>query len=143
MYNLGAMYYNGDGVSKNLTEAARWYELAAAQGNVEAQFNLGVMFYNGEGISKNDNIAAKWYRLAAEQGYADAQYNLGFLYSVGHGVPQDSAYALMWVNIAAYNSEFNDFAEARNYLTGSMSRQDIETAQKLTRNCIQKQFKEC
>ena len=40
---LGAMYYQGRGVTQDDAEAARWLRLAADQGDVIAQFNLGFM----------------------------------------------------------------------------------------------------
>ena len=36
-YNLGKMYLDGTGVDRNATEAAKWYRLAADQGNMDAQ----------------------------------------------------------------------------------------------------------
>ena len=32
-FNLGKMYEDGTGVERDLTEARRWYQLAAARGN--------------------------------------------------------------------------------------------------------------
>ena len=34
--NLGMMYYRGEGVAADLTEASRWLQRAAEQGDVEA-----------------------------------------------------------------------------------------------------------
>ena len=31
-YNLGGMYYNGQGTEQNITKAREWWEKAAAQG---------------------------------------------------------------------------------------------------------------
>ena len=42
-YNLGASYYQGQGVSKSHKEAVKWYRKAADQGLCHAQFNLGGM----------------------------------------------------------------------------------------------------
>ena len=39
-HNLGVMYHNGQGVPKDYAEAARWYRLAAEQGNRFAKYNL-------------------------------------------------------------------------------------------------------
>ncbi|MDE2906976.1 MAG: SEL1-like repeat protein, partial [Acidobacteriota bacterium] len=36
-YRLGLAYQRGDGVPRNRAEGARWLELAADQGHVEAQ----------------------------------------------------------------------------------------------------------
>jgi len=44
-FNLGVMYYQGQGVPKDYKEAARWFRKAAEQGNADAQFNLGLMYY--------------------------------------------------------------------------------------------------
>ena len=37
------------GVPEDYGEAVRWYQLAAEQGHVGAQFHLGVMYANGNG----------------------------------------------------------------------------------------------
>ena len=42
---LGLMYYDGNGVPQDDTEAKKWFLLAAEQGNTNAQFNLGLMYY--------------------------------------------------------------------------------------------------
>ena len=78
--------YDGTDVGQDQTEAAKWYRLAAEQGNATAQFNLGLKYELGEGIPKNYTESVKWYRLAAEQGNAQAQYNLGVMYENGEGV---------------------------------------------------------
>ena len=36
-YNLGRMYYNGEGVLQNYKQAAKWFTKAAEQGMAEAQ----------------------------------------------------------------------------------------------------------
>jgi TPR repeat protein len=40
MNKLGAMYANGTGISKDLTQAIRWYRAAAAAGDAEAKATL-------------------------------------------------------------------------------------------------------
>jgi len=86
-----------------MAEAARWYERAAVQGQVEAQFNLGVLYEDGSGVATSHVRAAYWYRLAAYQGHAVAQNNLGILYANGRGVPQDGVTAYAWYDVAAGN----------------------------------------
>ena len=77
---LGVCYEDGNGVTKDLSEAAKWYRKAAEQGNAAAQCNLGVCYYNGYGVTKDLAEAVKWFRKAADQGDAPAQYNLGVCY---------------------------------------------------------------
>ena len=65
-YNLGTMYYSGQGLPRNDEEAIKWYRKAAERGHMKAQYNLGVKYNIGEGVAKNDAQAVKWYRKAAE-----------------------------------------------------------------------------
>jgi TPR repeat protein len=71
--SLGLIFYYGEEVTKDFTEAAKWYRLAADQGYAYAQFNLGGMYYSGEGVTKDFTEAVKWFRLAADQGLAEAK----------------------------------------------------------------------
>jgi TPR repeat protein len=43
-YKTGLKYYNGNGVTKDYTEAMRWFRKAADQGNARAQYNIGVLY---------------------------------------------------------------------------------------------------
>lgn len=52
-FDLGKMYQQGLGVSKDLQKAAKWYRLATKQGLASAQNNLGYMYYKGEGVAKD------------------------------------------------------------------------------------------
>jgi uncharacterized protein len=96
-------------------EAARWFRLAADQGDAEAQTSLGYLYLFGQGVPQNDAEAVRLYRLAADQGFARAQFNLGGMYNAGRGVPQNYAQALRWYRLAADQGE----AGAQNNL-GSM-----------------------
>ncbi len=100
-FNLGAAYYNGQGVPQDYAQAAVWYRKAAEQGNSEAQYYLGVAYENGQGVQQDDAQAAVWFRMAGDQGNVQAQYNLGVMYHNGQGVRQDDAQAAIWFRKAA------------------------------------------
>jgi hypothetical protein len=100
-YNLGVTYAEGQEVSQDFAEAARWYRKAADQGLVFAQLNLGLMYATGQGVPQDYAEAVRWYRKAADQGYAGAQASLGVMYDRGWGVPQDYAEAVRWHRKAA------------------------------------------
>ena len=85
-FNLGVMYEQGIGVTKNDKEAVFWYEKAAAQGSSAAQYNLGVLYENGHGTVVDFAKANDLYRKASLQGDALAVGNLGMLYIRGDGV---------------------------------------------------------
>jgi TPR repeat protein len=107
------MYYNGEGVERDHTQAIQWYRRAAEQGNIRAQYNLGVMHAKGEGVPQDHTEAVKWYRLAAEQGDDFAEVRLAHIYEKGEGgVPQDYAEALKWYQRDAERS--NDAAAQFN-----------------------------
>ncbi len=98
---LGHIYYHGDGMPQDYTEALHWYGKAADQGDAKAQYAIGYMHYHGQAVSQSYPEALRWYRMAADQGYAKAQYQLGYMYDQGHGVPQDYAEAVRWYRKAA------------------------------------------
>jgi TPR repeat protein len=99
---LAERYYLGrGGVEQNFSEAARWYEQLAKQGDARAQTSLGLMYARGDGVEKNLQTAHKWWLFAAAQNDPGAQYNLGVIYSKGEGVAQDYVQAAQWLNRAA------------------------------------------
>ena len=105
---------------------------AAEQGHADAQNNLGGMYANGEGVTQDDAEAVRWYRQAAEQGRASAQNNLGVMYANGDGVPEDDIQAYAWISIASAQGVENS-KNAKEILTGEMTRAEIAEAQKLSR----------
>jgi Sel1 repeat len=98
---LGRMYYYGNGVPKNYTEAAEWERKAANRGNAKGQARLGHLYSLGRGVPQDFALAMEWDRKAADQHYGDAEYDIGSLYYHGNGVPQDYAEALRWYREAA------------------------------------------
>ena len=100
---LGTMYYNGDGIDRDYSEAIKWIRTAALQGHVQAQVKLAFMYGNGLGVLEDDAKAASWYSIAAEKGDALAQYNLGVAYALGIGLPIDRTLSYAWYSIAAAN----------------------------------------
>jgi hypothetical protein len=88
-------------VERDYAEAARWYKLAARDGNVNAQLNLASMYSDGLGVSQDYPEALRWYKLAAARGDAKAQYNIGLIYDNGRGVVQDYVEAVRWYKMAA------------------------------------------
>ena len=76
-YNLGEIYYHGEEVKQDYSEALKWFRKAAEDGLAKAQFMLGVMYENGFGVDKNDTAAVSWYLKAAEQGDTEARKRIG------------------------------------------------------------------
>ena len=95
---LGEAYYDGKGVTENLTEAVKWFTKAAEQENAKAEYNLGNCYYYGYGVYQNYGEAEKWYTKAAEQGCAEAQNSLGYYYEINDLNPKK---AVKWYTKAA------------------------------------------
>ncbi len=51
-YNIGIMYYKGEGVKQDKKEAAEWLRKSAEQGYAQAQFVLSAMNFTGDGIER-------------------------------------------------------------------------------------------
>jgi TPR repeat protein len=75
-FNLGYMYYYGDGVAEDEAEALRWYQLAAAQGQPFALYQVANCHEEGLGVRKSKAAAIRWYRRAQAAGNPDAEDDL-------------------------------------------------------------------
>ena len=78
-FNLGCMYYEGDGIELDKKKALKYYTQSSKQGHAEAQYNLGCLYYGGDGIERDKGEAQKFWELAAAQGHQGAQNNLAIL----------------------------------------------------------------
>ena len=87
-------------------------------------------------------MAFEWFILAASQGFAKAQNNLGYMYDLGEGVAQDNIRAYMWKNLAAAKDEI-DVAEQRDELASRMTKDQLEKAQQMARDCKARNYKSC
>ena len=104
-YELALCYEEGEGIEKNMTEAAKWFELAAEEGDAKAQNKIGEFYYYGLGVKKKDTkTAVKWFQMSAEQGHSGSQCWLGYCYKRGIGVDKDIDKAKMWYQKAMYPS---------------------------------------
>ena len=140
---LGRMYANGDGVTKDSAEAAKWYRKAADQGFAVAQLCLGRIYSEGNGVPKDSAEAVIWYRKAADQGNPAGQCALGAMYATGDGVSKDSAEALKWYRKAADQGD----ADGQNglgfmYLSGEGVPKDSAEAARWYRKAAEQGFAE-
>ncbi len=145
---LGDIYYLGQSVPRDYTQAMTWYLKAAQQGDVDAQRRLGDIYSMGLGVPKDYAQAAAWYRKSAEQGDPESQWKLGDMYSGGRGVSQQ---ALAWFLKSA--KQGNQYAQNRVMHTedaptekavGDMyrdgvgvARDDVQAAQYYTQSAYQ------
>lgn len=92
---LGVMSDNGLGpIALDPREAARWYRLAAEEGDMEAQYRLASAQMTGRGVARDLAEAAFWLEQAAEQGFTPAFRGLAELHRSGRvvgGNPEQTA----------------------------------------------------
>ncbi len=131
-YQLGLLYSNGKGVTKDDAKARQWYEKAAVQGHTEAQVNLGVLLMYARGGQQDYKMAVYYLRLAANQGNDLAQRKLGQMYERGEGVQQDNVKAYMWYSLGSANG-VEAGTRLRDALAKKMDPDQIAEAQKLAR----------
>lgn len=75
---LGDKYFNGDiGYEKNQYLAYKYYNMAALQGNADAQYMMFAMLWNGLGIEKDRNKAIDWLKKSASQNHKGGLFWLG------------------------------------------------------------------
>lgn len=108
---VGLKYLDGDGVSENDAEAAKWLERAAKQNQALAAYRLGTLYERGHGVPADPARAAQWYESAAKLGNRKAMHNLAVAFADGAGVQKDLVVAAQWftraANLGLADSQFN------------------------------------
>lgn len=115
-YNLGILYFTGQGIEQDFDEAFKWTKRAAEQGHLNAQFNLGSLYLDGQGTQVSVVEGINWFTQAAKNGHADSAYTLAKMYQDGNFVSSDPVQAHAW----AAQSEINEHPEA------SLLKEEIE-----------------
>ncbi|WP_446907973.1 tetratricopeptide repeat protein, partial [Klebsiella pneumoniae] len=105
---LGILYAEGSGVTRDYKKARSWFEQAGKQNYADAEYNLGVMYGNGDGVARDNKKALTWFEKAAEHGHIGARYNLGMIYSQGIGTAKDPVRATFWFELAGQDGSVED-----------------------------------
>lgn len=82
-FQIGQLYQYGIGVEKNIDQALIYYQLAATQQDVRAEYNLGLLYLEGKTNPVDYPLGIRWLTTAAFKGNAYAQYVLANLYENG------------------------------------------------------------
>jgi TPR repeat protein len=126
---LGLMFHEGEGVSRDPTQAAHWFRLAASEKLPAGQAALGYLHEQGMGVEQDFSQALIWYRAAAGRNHAWAQYRLGLMYRDGRGVSRDNEKAVDLLKAAAAQGDVGGmFHLAEMYENGWGAAQDAAAA---------------
>ncbi len=104
-FKVAVLFANDQFGSPDHEQAAYWYNQAARQGHVLAQYNLGHQYLTGSGVKRDEKTAMQWWLKAAEQQHALAQFNVGRAYYLGIGLEKDLSQAKLWFERASQNNE--------------------------------------
>lgn len=122
-FQIGQLYQYGIGVQQNIEQAQIYYQLAAIQQDVRAEYNLGILYLEGKTNPINYAQGIQWMTSAAFKGNAYAQYVLANLYE--HGLKDNTGTEVVQPNhlqaIAMYYlASANHYGEAEYKLADSL-----------------------
>lgn len=100
-YELGRVYYTGNGVDEDNERAIEYFQIAYDLGSMEAAGELGFIYLTGDHVQKNEVKGIELIMQAAESGNALAQYQLGSCYEYGEGCEESVEHAEFWYQKAA------------------------------------------
>ncbi len=125
-FEVGAIYTEGRGVKANLVEAAKWYQRAADQGLVPAEYRLATLYEQGTGVARDAAKAKALYLGAAEKGNASAMHNLAVMLANGGDAAPDFTEAGKWfVKAAELGLRDSQYNLAILFARGNGVKQDL------------------
>lgn len=75
--SIAIMYFNGEGVEKDIDEFVKWFIKVGESGNAYVQYQLYKMYYYGQFVEQDEEKAMEWLRRAAFGYYEDAMVDYG------------------------------------------------------------------
>lgn len=151
-YLYGHRFFPNDGKKMELLnpqEALKWALKSANKGYAEAQVKVGDIYKEGYGTIKDYKEANKWFTLAAKQGFYGGYWALAIAYEYGEGVKIDYVKSYMLWNLAVatipqhlVSLELSPTI-GRDSLEKKLKPTELEQSQKMARECVAKNFKNC
>lgn len=117
-------------VEEDPRRAAKFYEIAANAGNLDAMTRLGTLYRWGNGVPTNGKKAEAWFLKAASQNYGPALSALGEIYKDGYILPLDEAKSVQYYTMAAEHGDpIGQYFMGMKYMNGdTYSPQDYRKA---------------
>ena len=145
-YRLGFLYRWGlnpsdpNDVYKSFRYASYWFQRAAEQNHGLAQCSLAMHYEDGKGVPKDYEKAFRYYSLGFANGahYCSAIF-LARMYRDGKGISESKVKAYTYYNL----DQTENASHERVSLEKRMTREEISQAQRLTRDCIASNYKNC
>lgn len=100
-YLRGLMYFNGDGINKNIYKAIDLWEKASLKGQKDAMKRLGFVYYLGIGSEPNYIKAKELFEESAKKGDAESAYILALMYFDGDIIEKNEEKGMKWLEESA------------------------------------------
>ncbi|MCQ4878619.1 sel1 repeat family protein, partial [Ruminococcus bicirculans] len=119
-FSLANLYYYGNGVEKDLSQAFLWYQKSSAQGQPYASYAVAQMYSKGEYVSQGGETAQRYYKAALsgflelesmEQADDNLYYKLGSMFKKGLGTDIDMDRAIDYFKRSAEMNNKNGLFE--------------------------------
>lgn len=114
----GNDYYLGRNIHANPYIAARWYEAAMKQGNLEAQYSFGWLLMTAYGAKRDEARGIALIRAAADRGLPAAMFGLARLGLKWDPPRIEKAEAERWLEKAAHTGDIKVIEFAVDYYEG-------------------------
>ena len=118
-FYLGEQYFYGLGVTKNIDEALKYYQIAAEAGEPISQQRLALYYFNEETNIRDRSLAFYWNRTASTNpdgvdcgDAGECAYQLAYCYKYGIGTNINKEYSELWMAMSA----ILDYSKALSYL---------------------------
>ena len=108
---LGSLYYNGQGVEKDMEKAQELFDAVIAEGCVEGYLGNAMVATDVEDFETAFEYCNKALEGKEQIYIANASNYIGYMYEGGMGVEQDHAKALEWFEKA---SDLGDYSAMNN-----------------------------
>ncbi len=97
MFRMGNNHrYGYNGLTPNINETTKWYELAIENGDIDATYGLAKMYYEGVGVEQDYKKAYAIFSKCAKQEKMSCMGHLGQMYHDGIGIEKDIEKAFHW-----------------------------------------------
>lgn len=105
LLNMGAIYYNGQGVAFDFDRALYYFTWAADKGDTQAMVNLGNIYNEGRYIKRDPEMAIANWMDAAQRGEISCYALIGKMYYQGDGVRRNLKTALTYFQQGADDAD--------------------------------------
>lgn len=146
-YSLANLYYYGNGVVKDLSQAFFWYQKSSAQGQPYASYAVAQMYSKGEYVCQNEETAQRYYKDALsgflkleskDQADDNLYYKLGSMFKKGLGTDIDMDKAIDYFKRSAELGNKNaKRVLALEYISGEHLEQDIDKGLVMLTECAE------